>query len=85
MAKYALSTYCIPGLFQALAAEETGGAERKESPRVVGAESKVAEYHKVPTTELNFESKTRVWSHNKGKDKREWMLTFSGEIDKTSN
>lgn len=54
MAKYALSIYCIPGLFQALAAENAGGAEKKEILSIVGVGGKVAECHKDPTPELNF-------------------------------
>lgn len=85
MAEYALSIYCIPGLFQAPAAENAGGAERKVILSIVGVGGKFAECHKDPTPELNFEGRVRVWSDNRTKDKRGWMWTFSGKIHKTSN
>lgn len=73
MAEYAQRTCCIPGLFQALAAEDAGGAERKESISVVEVGGMVAERHNDPKPELNFEGKVRMWSEKRAKDKRGWM------------
>ena len=47
LAKYALSTSCIPGLCRALGAQDAGGAERKESV-IVGQVDGEAMLHSVP-------------------------------------